>query len=328
MVERIRGSVGHAAWGILLVVVSSASFGTSGAFAKSLLLAGWSSGAVVTWRVVGAALILVPVAVIALRWRWKLLLRNSGQVLAFGVVAVAGCQFAYFNAVERLSVAVALLLEYLGVVFVVLWAWFLHRRPPHKLTAIGMGLSLGGLLLVLNVFAGLQISLTGVLWGLAAAVGLAVYYVTSGRDHDESLPPISLAGFGLGVGAVTLLLVDVLGLIPYRTAFTSVVVAGHEVAWWVPIAELAIVAAALAYGIGVVGTRICGATVASFVGLSEVLFAVLIAWLLLGELPTAIQLAGGVLILAGVIAVRLGEARSEAGAHEEHVDFTGGLPVA
>jgi drug/metabolite transporter (DMT)-like permease len=47
--------------------------------------------------------------------------------------------------------------------------------------------------------------------------------------------------------------------------------------------------------------------VASFVGLTEVLFAVLFAWLLLGELPAPVQLAGGVLIIAGVVAVRVGE---------------------
>jgi drug/metabolite transporter (DMT)-like permease len=38
--------------------------------------------------------------------------------------------------------------------------------------------------------------------------------------------------------------------------------------------------------------------------LTEVLFAVLFAWLLLGELPAPIQLAGGVLIIIGVLAVR------------------------
>ena len=55
--------------------------------------------------------------------------------------------------------------------------------------------------------------------------------------------------------------------------------------------------------------RILGSTVASFVGLTEVLFAVLFAWLLLGELPGLVQLAGGVLIISGVVAVRLGELR-------------------
>ena len=69
------------------------------------------------------------------------------------------------------------------------------------------------------------------------------------------------------------------------------------------------IAAAAAYLLGTVAARRLGATVASFVGLTEVLFAVLFAWLLLGELPAPIQLAGGALIVAGVVAVRAGERR-------------------
>ena len=46
---------------------------------------------------------------------------------------------------------------------------------------------------------------------------------------------------------------------------------------------------------------------ASFVALLEVLFSVVFAWLLLGQLPSAIQLLGGVLLLGGVMVVRAGE---------------------
>jgi drug/metabolite transporter (DMT)-like permease len=55
-----------------------------------------------------------------------------------------------------------------------------------------------------------------------------------------------------------------------------------------------------------------GAKVASFVALTEVLFAVLFAWLVLAELPMPVQLVGGALIVAGVIAVRTDETRSPA----------------
>ena len=47
----------------------------------------------------------------------------------------------------------------------------------------------------------------------------------------------------------------------------------------------------------------------TIVALTEVLFAVLFAWLVLSELPTPIQLAGGVLIVVGLVAVRADEAR-------------------
>lgn len=293
--------------GLVLLLVASASFGSSGAFAKSLLHAGWTPAGVVTWRVGWAAVVMLPIVVWSLRGQWHLVRRNLGQVLGFGLVAVAGCQFAYFNAVEHLSIAVALLLEYCGIILVVGWMWARHGHRPSRLTLTGVALSVAGLLLVLDVFTGVEISLVGVIWGLLAAAGLATFYVTSSHEHPQSLPPLALAGLGLGVGAVGLVLASLTGLIDYGTARGGVELLGATVPWWVPVAELAVVAAALAYAVGVVGTRIVGATIASFVGLSEVLFAVLFAWVLLGELPGWIQLAGGLLVLAGVVAVRLGE---------------------
>jgi drug/metabolite transporter (DMT)-like permease len=63
----------------------------------------------------------------------------------------------------------------------------------------------------------------------------------------------------------------------------------------------------VAYTTGIAAIRRLGSRVASFVALSEVLSGVLWAWLLLDELPRPVQLVGGVLIVAGVVAVKLGE---------------------
>jgi drug/metabolite transporter (DMT)-like permease len=71
-----------------------------------------------------------------------------------------------------------------------------------------------------------------------------------------------------------------------------------------------VIAAALAYVVGISAARILGSKLASFVGLTEVLFAVLFAWLFLGQLPTGMQLVGGVLIVAGVALVRVDELRA------------------
>ena len=79
--------------------------------------------------------------------------------------------------------------------------------------------------------------------------------------------------------------------------------------WWVAVLELGVIAAATPYSPASSAARMLGAKLASFVGLSEVLFTVLFAWLLLGELPRPIQLVGGLFILAGVIAVSSEEPR-------------------
>ena len=85
---------------------------------------------------------------------------------------------------------------------------------------------------------------------------------------------------------------------------------GHQVSFVVPIIGLSLVAAAIAYIASIGASRILGAKLASFVGLTEVLFAVLFAWILLGQLPGIIQLLGGLFIVGGVVLVRIDELRS------------------
>src|SRR3712207_6523023 len=104
---------GRTASGLLIALLSAASFGLSGSLARSLLDLGWTPAAVVAVRVLGAcALLLVP-CLLTLRRSGLPSLRQSGHLVAYGVVAVAGAQLCYFSAVQYLSVGVALLLEYL-----------------------------------------------------------------------------------------------------------------------------------------------------------------------------------------------------------------------
>lgn len=294
--------------GLGLGLVSAAAFGTSGAFAKSLLDAGWTPGAAVTIRVAIAAALLVVPTVVAMRGRWHLVRRHAAMVVLYGLLAVAGCQLFYFSAVQTLSVGVALLLEYLGLVLVVGWVWLVQGQMPTRWTLAGVVLALAGLVLVLDVTGDLQVDAAGVGWGLAAAVGLAAFFVISARDTGE-LPPIAVVAGGMVVGAATLGLAGAVGVMEVRASRADVVLGGASMPWWVPVLGLGVVAGAVAYACGVGAARRLGAKLAAFLGLTEVLFAVVVAWLLLDELPLAVQLVGGVLIVAGVAVVRLEELR-------------------
>src|ERR1700712_417841 len=125
---------GHTGTGMLVALLSAATFATSGPFAKSLLTTGWTPGSVVFLRIGGAALILAVPTARALKGRWGDLLRAWPQLVTYGLMAVAVPQLAFFYAVEHLSVGVALLLEYLGMVLVVVWQALVARRAPRRTT--------------------------------------------------------------------------------------------------------------------------------------------------------------------------------------------------
>lgn len=305
------GGRSFVASGLGIALFSSAVFGLSGSFAKALLETGWTPGAAVTARLTGAALILAVPAIPALKGRWHQLRDNWLTILLFGLVGVAACQLFYFNAVARLSVGVALLLEYLAPVIIVLWLWAASRKQPRALTFGGTLLSIAGLVLVLDLTGAVKIDVVGVLWGVAAAVCLAMYFFITAKEND-TLPPIVLASGGLMVGAAVMWLAGATGLLPMAFSTADTKLGGWVAPWWVSLAGLVVLATVLAYVSGIMAARALGSKVASFVSLTEVLFAVVWAWLLLGELPGAIQLLGGVLIVGGVILVRLDELRAPA----------------
>jgi drug/metabolite transporter (DMT)-like permease len=298
-----------AAAGLGLALLSAATFGTSGIFARSLIEAGWSADAAVAVRIGIAALVLAVPALVALRGRWNVARRSAGTIGLFGLLAVAGAQVGFFNAVRYLPVGVALLIEYSGIVLVVLWMWAAHGQRPRRLTIAGAVTALLGLVLVLDLAGTGRIHPLGVMWGLIAAVGLATYFVLSARI-DAEVPSVTLAAGGMAVGAGLLLTLGAVGAMPMRATFGDVEFGGTRMSWVVPVIGLSLVAAVVSYVAGIGAARVLGAAVSSFVGLTEVMFAVLFAWLALGELPSAVQAAGGVLIVAGIVLVRLDALRA------------------
>jgi drug/metabolite transporter (DMT)-like permease len=304
--DKRRVAPSRAQAGLAFAVVAAASFGLSGALASGLLDEGWSPAALVLCRIGIGALALVGPAVVAVRGRWHLVRANVGFILAFGLVAVAGCQFAYFNAIQRLPVAVAILIEYAAPVAVVAWLWARHRQAPSRLTVVGATVAIAGLLLVLDVFSVGSVDGIGVLWAFGGMVGCAFFFVVSAGE-DNGLPPVALAAGGLLVGSVVLGVAGAVGLVDLTATSAQPVYHGVGVPWWIPVLALGIVTAAISYVTGILASRALGARLASFVALLEVLFSVVFAWLLLGQVPSAIQLAGAVLLLGGVVVVRAGE---------------------
>lgn len=310
--------------GLVWALVSAASFGLSGTLARGLMDAGWSPGAAVTVRVAVGGLALLPLAVRSLRGRWRLLRANAGHVLLYGVVAVAACQVAYFYATRTIPVGVALLLEYTAPLAVVGWVWATRGERPQRLTVAGALVAMVGLVLVLDLTSTTGgLALVGVAWALVAMVGAACYFVLS-ADDSTGLPPVALACSGLVVAAVLLALLGEVGVLPFSASTGAASYAGlsSPVPFWLPLALLGLVSAAAAYLTGIEAGRRLGSRTASFVALGEVLFAMVFAWLLLDELPRAVQLLGGLLVLAGVVLVKV-DGRTPALAPEP-----GAFPVA
>ena len=307
--------------GMAFALTSALSFGMSGPFAKALMDAGWSPTAAVIARLAGGAVVLAVFATLV-RPQWaREALQHARTVVLYGLIPIAGAQLCYYNAVAHMSVAVALLLEYTAPVMVVGWIWATTRRRPSSGTLAGVGLAIAGIMLVLNIFGGeaTRVDTTGVIWGLTAAVCAVFYFMMSDKvsgsgadDAEGGLNTLTLATGGLLVGGAAVTALGIFGILPLTFTTNDVVVAGITAPWFVPLVVLGVISTAIAYTLGIGGVARLRPGFASLMGLSEVLFAVLWAWLLIGEAITPLQAIGGAVVLAGLALARQGDRPIEA----------------
>ncbi|GEB48160.1 EamA family transporter [Streptomyces cacaoi] len=288
--------------GLGLALLSAFAFGGSGVAAKPLIEAGLAPLHVTWLRVAGAALVLLPVA-----WRHRGLVRERpALLLGFGLLAVAGVQGFYFAALSRIPVGVALLIEYLAPALVLVWVRCVQRRPVSRAAAVGVVLAVGGLGCVVEVWAGLRLDGLGVLLGLGAACCQVGYFVLSdhGSGGDDGRPPadpLGVIAFGLLVGTAVLTLVAR----PWETRWSALAgtarMDGSPVPAFALLVWIVLVATVTAYLTGVVSVRRLSPQVAGVVACLEAVLATVLAWVLLGERLTGVQLAGGAVVLLGAL---------------------------
>ncbi|WP_309615206.1 EamA family transporter [Salinibacterium sp.] len=298
MLERPHSTQAGFVKALIIGLSASVAFGVSGAFIKPLLENGWSPTAAVAMRTVVAGLVLAPFAIVALHGKWNTLWRARWRIVGMALVGVAGTQLAYFIAVQRIPVGTAILIEYLAPILLVLFAWATTRVVPKKVVLIGAAVAIGGLVLVVGP-GSISGDPVGVFAAFLAAIGAASYYLIAARP-SEGLPPVALAATGLLLGSAVLATLGALRVLPFTAAFIEVPFLAGTAPWWVPLGIVAVIGTAIAYAASIMATGMLGSRLMSFIGLLEVVFAALFAWLLLGEALGVVQLLGGVLILAGI----------------------------
>jgi drug/metabolite transporter (DMT)-like permease len=285
---------------MIVAVLSALAFGMSGTFVKPVLDAGWSPGAGSMIRTgIGAVILAVP-TLRGMRGRWHLVRRHWPAIVVFGAVGIAGTQTAYFLAVTRIPVSTALMIEYLApVILIVATGAWLRRWPPRRVIA-GAVLAIAGLALVLDLASGIAIDPTGLTAAFVAAVVCAVYFQLSATIP---LPPLALTGLGFAVATVASGVLGVTRLVPVTVGSWTVTLFASRVSALVPLAVVVVIATAVAYTIEVSAATRIGPRAASFLALTEVLFATIAAAVVLGQIPGPVQIAGGVVLLAGVVLV-------------------------
>ena len=313
------GSAGDSRTGLGagLIVLAAVCFATLGPLSRFAEEAGVTSLALVTWRAgLGAS---VMVGFIGVRWAAGIARpvgigaipgRDRWFMLA-AAVANAALNLSVFVAFTRISIALALLVFYLypAIVAVVSVIWFGERLD--RLRWLALGVSCAGLVLVLAGAGGIgEIDVLGVL--LAFIGGLAqVFFVLAARHGFARVPGPQAAALTMA-GACTIYLVvsAAIGNLALLAAPTS-----STAALW-PVLVAGVIGAGIPTVSYITGIRMLGPSRAAILATLEPVVAVALAAWLLAELPTMLQVIGGVLILVAAVLLQLG---SQGGADHEAV---------
>jgi drug/metabolite transporter (DMT)-like permease len=292
--------------GALLIVVAASSFGVLGPIAQYADRAGVSSLTLVTWRAgVGAIVVLSFLAVRAAGgmslWRpWRELPRRDRLLMAMAAATNAALNLAMFVAFLRIGIALALLIFYVYPAFVALASvlWFGERLDRIRWAALGI--SMAGVVLVV-AGAGDLGSLDALGIGLAFIGALAqTFYALAAHHGFRAVPGAQAAAFTMGGAAILYLLLFVLiGRLPE----VGQPLASIAALW--PVMVAGVVGAGLATVCFIGGIRLLGAPRATILSTLEPVVGVGLAAILFGTLPTALQVAGGALIIAAGIVLQL-----------------------
>ncbi|WP_406056815.1 EamA family transporter [Kribbella sp. NBC_00889] len=285
--------------GLGFAVFSAVTFGGSGPFAKALIGAGFSPEQAAWLRILGAAALLVPLALAfrgsaglrAARTSWKAL-------VLYGLTGIAGCQTLFFIAASRLPVGVALMLEFSGPVLVVAWLKFGQKVAVPRTAAVGVGIALIGLATVVEIWSGVQIDAVGLIAGLAAAACQATYFILI-EKLTGAADPLVMTAAGSVVGAVVLTAIASPWGIPWHTLADTIAIGHRHAPGWVLAGWLIVVSTVVAYLAGAAAVQRLSAAIGGAVAYVEVVAASIFAWILLNETLRTNQIIGGVIVLAG-----------------------------
>lgn len=248
-------------------------------------------------REIAAGLVFLLVALVSDRCKVGRALKDGGSwpwFLAISLLTVLMVQVSYLSAIEWTNSGTATVLQSLNLLFVLVWVCATEKRWPRWMETAGVILAFIGTLLIATGgrITTLRLPLPGLLWGLTDAFGTAAMSV---------LPTRMISKWGnFIVNALSFLISGIL-LLPFVRPWASI--PAFDARGWALMAFTILGGTFGAYWLYLAGVMRIGSMRATMLGTAEPLMATVSSVLWLGQVFSATDLIGFVLILAMVFLV-------------------------
>jgi drug/metabolite transporter (DMT)-like permease len=304
------------ATGIALVVISAIAFGSGGLFARPAYAAGADWLTLMAWRflIAGGLAWAVLLARPSSRRAFLLLPRRTLLVtMGLGVCYVSNTA-TYYAGIAEVPLSLAALIIYMYPPVVAVLAQRLGRPLESRRAWAALAITITGVALAVG---GIDMRTAPPILPLLLVVAAPLFYsgwiILAARHGGETAERV---GHGADAGATA----SVIGAVMLSSTAVCYgiwnLAVGHPVlpadvpaAAWPGILGVAVVAGFVGVQAFYAGSQRIGAAQASLVSTVEPLWTIAAASILLGERLSAVQLAGGVVILGGVLLAQTGSRR-------------------
>jgi drug/metabolite transporter (DMT)-like permease len=283
--------------GYVYVILAALMWALSGSSAKFLFNSGITPFQLVQLRLTISTVLLF----LCLLVRFSSLLRIDKKdifyFILFGTVGMAGVQFTYLFAISKIKVAAAILLQYLAPSFIALHAVVFMREKLSRATVIALiGATIGCYLVVgaYNIEI-LSMNMAGIISGLLSAITFA-WYAIHGEYGMRRYNPWTVLFYALFFGAIVWNILH-----PPLEAFMH----AYSAVQWLWILYIGVMGTLVPFGLYLEGINLIRSTRASITATLEPITAGVISYIFLNEIMEALQITGGVLVIASIILLQL-----------------------
>jgi drug/metabolite transporter (DMT)-like permease len=228
-----------------------------------------------------------------------------------------GLALALFNSTWTLSVAlngaaVSTVLAYCSAGFTALLGWWLLKESLGWAKLLAVTICLAGCVLVSGALdpSAWRVNMLGIITGIISGLLFAIYSLMGRSASQRGLNPWTTLTYTFGFAAVFVMAFNLLGKGFLPGAITrpaDFLWLGNSWTGWGILLLLAIGPTLAGYGMYNLSLTLLPASVANLIASLEPAFTAAIAYFLLGERFTWVQVGGSILILSGVVFLRIYE---------------------
>jgi drug/metabolite transporter (DMT)-like permease len=278
-------------------------FALGGVAAKVLREANMDAFRLTQIRSTGAGLILLAFAIIKGKDQLRARKEEIKDLILFGIIGVAAVTSFYFFAIKYLFVSVALIIEFTASIWIALYLKFVKKKHISPIMWLGIACAFFGLILVSQIWSGSTLHPLGVAVAFADAFALSYYFITAER-LTQTRSSLSLMTWGIGVAAIFWAIILPWWSFPFEYLTDSYSLSGnlsgYNAPGWALLLWIIIIGTVIPYLLTVTGIRELSAGTSSVIGMIEPIFAGVIAWIILNEALSGIQLVGCAVVLFGI----------------------------